>query len=260
MSFEETKYNVAVANRTLSEVGLASGVLVSLGHISQRVPENPERFIVKGRGYEMDALPRMRPEDMVVCDLNGYLVEGRPGAMQCFEIKLHSCIFRDHPEVQSVCHVHPRFTTMMSVLQAKLVPMCNEGSQIVRRPLPVWNHSRIVQTEEDGTGVSKLLGDARAILLRGHGACTAGASMEQAFMTMFNLEEQARMNWYAYCAAGPDHPGIPEELLNERNPARTELDHFKDSETVIGSGPRAGGVWSYYTDIVERGMKEEGIS
>jgi len=257
--FEDVKRQVGVANRILAEVGFASGPLASLGHISMRVPENPNRFIVKGRGYEMDALPRIRPSDMVVCDLDGYLVEGPPGAMQCFEVKMHSCMYRDHPEVQAVCHVHPRFATMMSVLQARLVPMCQEGAQIVRRPLPVWEHFRIVQTDEDGTGVAALLGDARAILLRGHGACTAGNGLEQAFMTMFNLEEQARMNWYAYCAAGPDHQGIPEELLEERNPTRTELPHFKDSESVIGRGPRAGGVWTYYTDLIERRLKEEGL-
>jgi len=225
-----------------------------------RVPENPNHFIVTGRGYEMDALPAIKPNDMVVCDLDGYLVEAPPGAMQCFEVKMHSCMLRDHPEVQAVCHVHPRFTVMMSVLQARLVPMCQEGAQIVRNPLPVWEHFRIVQTDEDGTGVSKLLNASRAILLRGHGACTVGNNLEQAFMTMYNLEEQARMNWYAYCAAGPEHPGIPEELLNERNPTRTELPHFKESETVIGRAtPRAGGVWAYYTDMLEKRLRSEGL-
>ena len=71
MSFEETKYEVCVANRALFEVGLTSGPLASLGHISMRVPGNPDRFIVKGRGYEVDAIPLMEPEGMVVCDLDG---------------------------------------------------------------------------------------------------------------------------------------------------------------------------------------------
>ena len=57
--FEDVKRQVGVANRILAEVGFASGPLASLGHISMRVPENPNRFIVKGRGYEIDALPVM---------------------------------------------------------------------------------------------------------------------------------------------------------------------------------------------------------
>ena len=258
--FEDTKYQVAVANRILAESGLCSGVTESLGHISMRVPEDPNRFIVKGRGYKIDAISHMLPQDMVVCDLEGYRIEAPPGGMQCFEVKIHSCIYREHPEVQSVCHVHPRFTVLMSTLQHRLLPMCQEGAQIVRNPLPVWEHFRLVQTEQDGAGVAALLGDARAILLRGHGAVTSGGSLEQTFMTMFNLEEQARMNYYAYCAAGPDHQGIPEELLAESNPSRAELDHFRDSETVIGSGPRAGGVWAHYVDLIERRLASEGAS
>lgn len=256
--YEDVKRQVAIANRVLAEVGLCNGITASLGHISMRVPENPNHFIVKGRGYEIDALPRITPEDMVVCDLEGYKVEARPGAMQCFEVKIHSCILRDHPEIQSVCHVHPRHTVLMSTLQKTLLPMCQEGAQTVRKPLPVWNKSRLVQTEADGAGVSKLLGEARAVLLRGHGCVTAGMSLEQTFMTVYNLEEQARMNWQAYCAAGPNYQGIPEELLAETNPSRTELPHFKDSETVIGGGPRVGGVWAHYTELVKERLAAEG--
>ena len=58
----DVKYQVAVANRVLWVLGLASGVTASLGHASWRVPEQPDRFVVKGRGYAMDALAAMRPE------------------------------------------------------------------------------------------------------------------------------------------------------------------------------------------------------
>ena len=44
------------ANRALHEVGLASGPMASKGHISMRVPDDQNRFVVKGRGYDEDAL------------------------------------------------------------------------------------------------------------------------------------------------------------------------------------------------------------
>jgi ribulose-5-phosphate 4-epimerase/fuculose-1-phosphate aldolase len=258
--FEDVKHQVAVATRILAEAGFSSGVLASLGHISMRAPEDPSRFVVKGRGYRLDALATMRPEDMVVCDLDGYLVEAPPSVMQCFEVKMHSCIYKTHPEVQSVVHVHPRFTVLMSVLQARLLPMCNEGADLVRRPLPVYRHNVIVQTDAEGMEVATLLGDSRAILLLGHGATTVGASLEEFFMRMLHLEEQARMNWYAACAGGPDHPGIPEDLLAERPADRAELPHFQASQSIIGGGPRVGGVWAYLTDLIETRMKQEGLT
>ncbi len=42
---------------------------------------------------------------MIVCDLDGYKVEGPEGTTQCFEVKMHSWIYKTHPEVQSVVHV-----------------------------------------------------------------------------------------------------------------------------------------------------------
>src|SRR5438270_7473981 len=86
----------------------------------------------------------MRPEDMVVCDLDGYLVDGPPGGMQCREVKMHSCVYKARPDVMSVVHCHPRFLIVMSVLQATLVPMCQEGIQLVRNPLPVYPHVKTV--------------------------------------------------------------------------------------------------------------------
>ena len=71
-------------------------------------------------------------------------VEGPPGSTQCFEVMMHACIFRLEPSVQSVVHVHPRHTVLLSTLDVTLRPMCQEGAELVRRPLPVYPHSRTV--------------------------------------------------------------------------------------------------------------------
>lgn len=250
----ETRRQVAVANRILAETGLATGVTASLGHASMRVPGAAERFVVKGRGYALDVLSHVRPEDMILCDLDGRMVDGPPGATQCFEVKMHSCVYKTHPAVQAVVHAHPRFVVVMSVLQATLVPMCQEGAALVRYPLPMYPHCKTVQTEEEGLEVAGILGDAPAVLLQGHGATTTGASLEEAVMSMMHLEEQARMNWYASCVAGPGQPGIPDELIAEmanRVPL-TELSHFRDS--MRAGRPKTGGVWSYYTQLATRSL------
>ena len=253
--FEDVKHDVAVANRMLAELGLASGVLASSGHASLRVPGSPGRFVVKGRGYKIDALARMSPEDMVVVDLEGFLVEGPPGAMQCFEIKMHSCIYRTYPNVQSIVHVHPRFVVVMGVLEAPLVPICQEGMTLVNRPLPLYPHCKTITTDEEGMEVANLLGDSKAILLQGHGATTTGASLDESVMNMLHLEEQARMNWYAYTAAGPGHRRITEAQIAEMNrPPLAELPHFRES--MRAGQPRTGGagVWNHYSEIVSRDL------
>ena len=227
---DEVKEKVAQANRVLASSGLASGVLASLGHASMRLPSQPDRFVVKGRGYELDALAAMKGGDMVTVDMDGYKVDGPVGSGQCYEVKMHSCIYKTHPEVQSVVHVHPRFAIVMGLLQGDIMPMCNEGNQLVMDPLPMFPHQRLILSEEDGMEVANTLGENKIVLLRGHGAATVGSSLEDSVITMLQLEEQAKMNWYAYCAAGPDHAYVPRSDVEEfaaNSANQAKLDHLK---------------------------------
>ena len=241
--FEDLKEQVATANRILVELGLCGGVTASLGHVSARVPGHEDRFIVKGRGYQMDALARMRGTDMVVCDLEGLKIEAPDHVTQCFEVKIHSTIYKMYPNVQSVVHVHPRFTTLLGSLKQQIHPLCNEGAQLVRNPIPVYPHNYLIQSEEEGLGVAKLLDRSKLALLRGHGMVATGSTMEECVLNASHLEEQARLNWQALCALGPDYPYIEEEYFTEPRARTEDLTHF--TERARGSN-----IWAYYTDLV----------
>lgn len=252
----DAKYDVAVANRVLWATGLCTGITASLGHASLRLPDRPDRFLVKGRGYKMDALAAMRPEEMVTCDLDGNLVDGPPGATQCFEVKMHSWIYKLYPEVKSVVHVHPRFTILMSTIGQRIKPMCQEGIDLVARPLPMYPHVKTVVTDQEGEEVGKLIAGFKAVLLQGHGATTTGASLEEAIMNMLQLEEQAKMNYQALSALGVDYPSLPQGLIDEmhsRGPMG-ELPHFRESFERAKGQPRVGGVWQYYTAQVSQDL------
>jgi L-fuculose-phosphate aldolase len=229
----------------LANLGLATGLTAALGHASMRVPSEPNHFFVKGREYEFDALAIMEADDMVMCDTEGFLVGGRPGLTQCSEVKIHACIYKTHPGVQSVVHVHPRYTVLMSILTGSLKPLCQEGAELVRQPLPIYPHMKTIQTDSEGMEVASLLGNHPAMLLLGHGAVTTGKNLSEAVMGMAHLEEQARMNYLAYCAEGKDYRFLPGELVDEmfNRPPLYEQPHFK--EVLKGRAPRRDGTWNY---------------
>ena len=83
MSYEAIREQVAEANRVMAEFGLSSGAVAGHGHVSMRVPEAPDRFVVKGRGALVDVLARSKAEEMIVCDLEGYTLEAQPGFTPC---------------------------------------------------------------------------------------------------------------------------------------------------------------------------------
>lgn len=256
---DQVKYDVAVANRVLTEIGLANGPTISLGHVSQRLPSDPTKFVVKGRGYEIDALPRMRPEDMVVCDLEGYMLDGPKGATPCYEVKIHSCILKARPDVSSVIHVHPQFTVLFSILGKPIAPMAQgQGINILKKQIPLLRKYKIIQSEEEGMEVANLLGDNLAILLQGHGVVVADKSPDQVVVGAYGLEEQAKMNWYAYCAAGPDYPKIPDDLVQENfygGIPFEDLPHFKGL-AADSHRERRNAVYSHYAEIVSRDLSK----
>jgi L-fuculose-phosphate aldolase len=242
---EDVRREVATANRVLANLGLADGVTAALGHASMRVPSEPHHFFVKGREYEFDALTIMEPDDMVLCDTEGFLIAGRSGLTQCSEVKIHACIYKTHPQVQAIVHVHPRYTILMSVLTGSLKPMRQEGAQLVRHALPIYPHVKTIQSDAEGMEVANLLGDSRAILLRGHGAVTTGENLSEAVMGMAQLEEQAQMNYLAYCAEGKGYTYLTDDLLDEmlnRTPLY-EQPHFKD--VLKGRAAQRDGIWNY---------------
>jgi L-fuculose-phosphate aldolase len=262
MSYEETRYQVAVANRILAAFGLASELTASVGHASKRVPEAPDKFLIKGRGYELDILSELGPEDMVLCDLEGNKLEAPEGVSQCYEVKMHSCIYRAYPEVQSVVHAHPRFTILMSVLGQRIRPMRNEGARLVQKPIGVYPHSKLILTDDDGVGVAESLKEhGKVALLKGHGAVTAGADLEESVMGMVQLEEQAQLNAWAVSMMGPDHSYTPDELLAEAaaQPPFWRVPHFKMDAPPVRAPRSVGefrghGLWAFYVDKVSKDL------
>jgi ribulose-5-phosphate 4-epimerase/fuculose-1-phosphate aldolase len=245
---DDIKHEVVLANRMLVEMGLAGGPTIERGHVSFRLPGQPDRFLIKSLG---PALSLLDERDLMVCDMNGFKIDGRPEQNPPNEVKMHSCIMRANPAVNAVVHVHPRYTVLMSVLQQELSPMCIEGMALFAKPIPMFPSPRLIIRDEDGVEVADLLGDHQAILLQGHGAATTGADMEDAVVNMLDIEEQARMNYLAYCAAGPDHASIRPEQRKEfgENMRRVaEQDHLKPE---VGPTPRKpSGIWNHYAKLV----------
>jgi ribulose-5-phosphate 4-epimerase/fuculose-1-phosphate aldolase len=115
---------------------------------------------------------------------------------------------------------------------------------------------KTVVTDGEGEEVGRLIAGFKAVLLQGHGATTTGASLEEAVMNMLQLEEQAKMNYQALSALGPDYPSLPQVYIDEmrnRQPM-AELPHFKEVFARAKGQPRVGGVWQYYTAQVSQGI------
>ncbi len=237
----------ALASRMLYAMGLADSSTIERGHVSVRLPDDPGRFVIKALG---PALSQTRAGDMVVVDVNGYKAGGPPESNLPNEVKMHSCLLRERADINSVAHVHPRYTVLMSVLQERMGPMRIEGLPLFAEPIPVFPSPRLIIHEEDGAEVARLMGPHSAILLQGHGAATVGGDMEDALVNMLHLEEQARMNYLAFCAVGSAHATLTAEQVAEFGANMRSMgsaDHLVPE--VAPTARKPSGIWRHYAEL-----------
>ena len=156
--------------------------------------------------------------------------------------------------MHSIVHVHPKFTVLMSVLGQRLAPMAQEGIAVVKDPLPMYPHTKVVRTQEEGRKLTAYLGGGDTVLMLGHGAVTVGGTLEESVTRMVHLEHQAEMNYHAYSAAGPNHPVIPDELVGEVIRSRPfDGPHFQAAIAKHGM-PRYNSIWNYLRSLVSPGL------
>ena len=99
---EQLKQAVYEANLDLPKYGL---VTFTWGNVSQRDPESGY-FVIKPSGVAYDDL---KPEDMVVVDLEGNVVEGsyRPSS----DTATHLELYRAFPAIGGIVHTHSPWAT-----------------------------------------------------------------------------------------------------------------------------------------------------
>ena len=200
---DEIKYEVAMATRILSHMGLATGVTAALGHVSMRVPNQPELFVVKGRGYAIDALEEMQYYDMIVCDLDGYKVDGPARSTQCSEVKIHSSIMKAAPGRELGRPRAPAQRADDRPRRADRADGAGGAQMVMEQPHPLYPHTKTVWSHEEGLELAECLGDNKFVLMKGHGASMTGRDPQDSVVSMLQLEEQARMNYWALVAKAP---------------------------------------------------------
>jgi L-ribulose-5-phosphate 4-epimerase len=184
------------------------------GHISVRLPADPERFLMKPAGI---GLEEMTPDNIIIVDIEGRKVEGSMSRHN--EVFIHSEVLRARPEIQAVIHTHPPHAVAFSSLGRPLVPVGNDGVTF-SDGLPIFSETTdLIITQARGQAVARCLGGHPALILRNHGIVAAGSTIEHAVFLAIKLERACRIQLLAENAGGPKLFVKEEELAAKR--ART---------------------------------------
>lgn len=205
--YEDLKEKLVNGGRVLAMEGQGDYVA---GHISVRLPDAPNLFLMKPAGIGLD---EMNFNNIIIVDLDGKKVDGV--ANRHNEVYIHSEIMRARPDVQSVIHTHPIHSVVFSSLGKPLQAVGND-STIFYGGLPVFSETTDLITSMDrGAAVARTLGDRPAVLLRNHGIAIGGGGIEEAVWLALKLERACQMQLMAESAGGPRLLVKPEDLSDK---------------------------------------------
>lgn len=177
------------------------------GNLSLRDPETGLVYLTPSAM----AYHAITPEDVVVADLNGNVLEGK--RKPTVEKELHLGLYRTHPEVNAIIHTHPVYSQVFAVLRQSIPPIIDEAAQVLGGTVKVADYA-LPGTQELAENVCAAMeGRVRACLMANHGAVCVGADMEQAFKVCAVLEMTAQIYQQAL-AIGQPHV-LSDELVDE---------------------------------------------
>jgi len=211
---EELKKKVCEANLLLPEHGL---ITFTWGNVSG-IDRASGLVIIKPSGVPYDG---MGPEDMVVVDLEGRVVEGKwkPSS----DTPTHVELYRAFPNIGGIVHTHSRWATSFAQAGMAIPAMGTTQGDYFYGDIPCTRPMTAAEIQgeyEKETGrviVEAFAGkDADAVpgvLVFSHGPFAWGADPADAVHNAVVMEEVAFMDYHAL-TLNPAHRGMQQELLD----------------------------------------------
>ena len=162
------------------------------GNVSARDPES-NLVVIKASGIKF---PDLTPENMVVVDIDGKLVEGdyKPSS----DTASHCYIYRHMPNVNGVVHTHSRYATAFAVVGKSIPCVTTAMGDEFGGEIPLGGFA-LIGGEEIGAVVVETLRNSHSpsCLLQNHGVFALGPSAEAAVKAAVMTEDNAAIVWLA---------------------------------------------------------------
>jgi len=173
-------------------------VVWTAGNVSQRVrvpgalggadDGSKDLLVIKPSGVTYDDLT---PESMVVCDLDGRLVDGDRAPSS--DTAAHAYVYRHMPRVGGVVHTHSTYATAWAARGEPVPCVLTMMADEFGGPVPVGPFA-LIGDDSIGRGIVETLSASRspAVLMRNHGPFTIWPDAKAAVKAAVMVEEVAR--------------------------------------------------------------------
>ncbi len=194
---EEVRGAVAAVARILARAGLVE----AFGHVSARLADG---FVITATS----PLGGASKESVHVLENLG---DSSPREGVPLEAALHAAVYLARPDIHAVCRTHSRFVIALGARGQ--VPPILHGLGGLAGTVAWYEGSDLITEPSHAEAVADALGDCDCLLLRANGAIATGATLAEATVRAWYLEERCRV----FADAGFDGRRLDEMELTSRS-------------------------------------------
>jgi ribulose-5-phosphate 4-epimerase/fuculose-1-phosphate aldolase len=156
-------------------------------HNSAMIP-GTELMLINPRGL---IFHEIRASDLIVCDLKGNVVSGK-GELRKVAHHIHSRIHLMHPQANVVLHVHPPYTTALSLVDGGRLSMSHTNDLTLNDRIAYDDEMNgAVNDDQEGDRIAALLGKKTTLIMGSHGLTTVGGTVADAWCELEAVERSA---------------------------------------------------------------------
>ncbi len=141
MLLESLRKQVLNANQEIARRGLAPHTFGNASGVDRSGPE--PLVVIKPSGVDYATL---KPEDLVVTDLNGKIVEGKLNPSS--DLDTHTLLYREFPQIGGVVHTHSEFATSWAQACRSIPCLGTTHADYFHGPVPVTEPLTAEEVEE----------------------------------------------------------------------------------------------------------------
>lgn len=212
---EKLRIDVYKANMLLRDTGL---VILTWGNVSG-IDRESGIFAIKPSGVEYD---RLSPENMVLVDLEGRVVEGDLNPSS--DTPTHLYMYRNYLNIGGITHTHSRSAVAWAQAGKSIPPLGTTHADYFNSAVLCTREMTAAEIAADyeantGAVICECLGEnvdeSGAVLVKSHGPFTWGKSAGHSAENALVLEEVAAMAERSALIYGAVPPDMPKALMEK---------------------------------------------
>jgi len=186
MTAAEIKDQVLWVAQEMLRSGLVEG---TAGNLGARLPDGNAVLTPSSIDYTTMTLA-----DLVVCDLDGNVLEGERSPTT--EKALHLSAMKRHPDINATMHCHAKHATMFALVRRPIPAVIEEFAVFVGGDVEVADY-KPTGSDELAEEIAGRVGEKACVLMANHGLFAVGSTPKSALHVAALVERTAEILWGA---------------------------------------------------------------